>query len=365
MTQENGPATDQSGKGQSEVKQTPSLSNLDPRQALDIHPAAKIMPPMSKADYDRLVASIDDHGLQDPIEVFAGPGTEHVGSILDGINRQSACLKVDEPMRFKAVWTDDPVAYVLRKNLARRHLTSKGKRELVARLLTLNPIKSDSVLARETGISQPTITDVRRQLVDAGKIPDVEKVIGADGKAQSRSKNFEPDDDDELRSQIFGPDDKPSLEAMEAKQAANAEAEAAELEQLETGVSTDHDDADEGNHDDDDEAADGDEDDDEALAALHAKLSADELAALDAVPYAQLKEALAMKLSLDERATIVAMRVRGLLGRAFADSEVERLRVAKHEFERKCFALESELEELKEENAKLQAALAAAGGEVV
>ena len=96
-----------------------------------------------------------------------------------------------------------------------------------------------------------------------------------------------------------------------------------------------------------------------ADAAFHNILSPDELAACEEFSDNVRKQVTAVRLSPDERATIQAMRVRKLLGRAPSTvaAEVERLRAA-------CIALERELAELKAENAALKADLAAVTGEM-
>jgi len=335
IAEENGPATGQSDEAQIAVKQTDSLLNLDPRQALPAHPAAKAIPPLSDEEYAALLASIDEHGLLDPIEVVATPDGYQVN---EGVHRQRACLKLGVPLRFRLVAPKDPYDYAEVRNSARRHYNSAQKRERIAAWLVRHPDQSDHVIATKIGATHPTVGKVRAELEAAGTIPKLDRTLGTDGKSYQREKPdvATADEADDSRK-IF-----PTAEADEA----DTEAE----------ISTVDDEADE--HD-------ADNDYTESEAALAAKLSADELAALMAFSSAQVDEVLRVELSLDERATVEALRVRQLLGRAFADDEMETLRAANHELERKCLALESELEELKAENAKLHAALAAPTGEEV
>jgi hypothetical protein len=295
------------------------------------------------------------------LALYDGPDQAHKGKILDGRNRELGCIETGVAPRYVKIETNDPASYVNSANAHRRHLTTAQKRDGIIHALLTDPSKSNKSIAAAAGATDMTVGLMRKQLEAEGKIPVVGARVGADNRVRQQPKQKEPEaqgepednnknlavaeGDVDAPAGTIGPDGKPSSEAMEAKQAANAEAEALELERLESEISTAE------------AAADNDEDeDDEAYAALADKLSADELAAFDAFSSAQLMEVLATELSLDEGATIEALRVRRLLGRPFADDEAERLRAANHEWERKCHALASEVEELKEENAKLQAA---------
>jgi len=90
----------------------------------EYHEAANIFPMMEGDSFDELVADIKTNGLREDIELLDG-------KILDGRNRHSACTMAGVKPRFKTVAVDDPVAYVLSKNLHRRHL-DKSQRGLVA-----------------------------------------------------------------------------------------------------------------------------------------------------------------------------------------------------------------------------------------
>jgi ParB-like chromosome segregation protein Spo0J len=90
----------------------------------EYHEAAMLFPMMSKDDLDALAGDIREHGLQEPIELVGE-------KIIDGRNRYRACLMAKVKPDFIGVPVKDPIAYVLSKNLHRRHLTT-GQRAMVA-----------------------------------------------------------------------------------------------------------------------------------------------------------------------------------------------------------------------------------------
>lgn len=103
-----------------------------PAPTIPVHPAARIFPPMSGEEFTALVADIKAHGQREPIVL-------HDGAILDGRNRYRACLQLGiEPRTM--VWDHDgtPEAYVVSKNLHRRHLNANQRHLIGARLCTTN-----------------------------------------------------------------------------------------------------------------------------------------------------------------------------------------------------------------------------------
>ena len=86
---------------------------------------ATLFPDMDPGDYGRLVASIRDHGLLEPIAVWRG-------QVIDGRHRLRACLQAGVDARFFHLDEDiDPVQYVLAMNRDRRHLDA-SQRALIA-----------------------------------------------------------------------------------------------------------------------------------------------------------------------------------------------------------------------------------------
>jgi len=83
---------------------------------LKFHEAANIFPLMFDAEFDALKADIASQGVQLPIELLDG-------LIIDGRNRYRACVELGKKCPSVVVRCDDPVAYVLSRNLHRRHLT--------------------------------------------------------------------------------------------------------------------------------------------------------------------------------------------------------------------------------------------------
>jgi len=96
------------------------------------HPASSIFWMMSDAEYDRLKASIQTHGMRMPIVLCDG-------KILDGRNRHKACLELDIEPTFTEYTGDDPVGEVLALNAHRRGSGKSGQRALAAAILADAP----------------------------------------------------------------------------------------------------------------------------------------------------------------------------------------------------------------------------------
>lgn len=106
----------------------PLVVTLTPGRPVEIrgiHPAATLFPLMEGAELEELVADIRAHGLREEIVLFEG-------LVLDGRNRLRACELAGEKPRFIA-WdgVGSPLAFVLSRNLHRRHL-AESQRAIVA-----------------------------------------------------------------------------------------------------------------------------------------------------------------------------------------------------------------------------------------
>ena len=84
-------------------------------------------------------------------------------------------------------WTVTVWGYSPRQaNIARRHLTQEEKREVIRKCLVETPEKSDRQIAAGIGVSQPTVSKIRSDMEDSGKLIKVISSIGADGKERPR-----------------------------------------------------------------------------------------------------------------------------------------------------------------------------------
>jgi hypothetical protein len=98
-----------------------------PVEISGIHPAATLFPLMDGAELEQLVADIRANGLREEIVL-------HEGLILDGRNRLRACELAGVKPRFIA-WdgVGSPLAFVLSRNLHRRHLVESQRAIIAAR----------------------------------------------------------------------------------------------------------------------------------------------------------------------------------------------------------------------------------------
>jgi hypothetical protein len=142
-----------------------------------IHPAAEIFPAMRPEEFAALKADIKANGQRDPV-------TLHEGTLLDGRNRARACreLKIECKTEEWGGEGGDPVAFVLSRNLHRRHLDTSGRAMVAARIANLpkgwpavvgdngsiDPLSISEPQAGELlNVSVPSVKRARRVIRDA------------------------------------------------------------------------------------------------------------------------------------------------------------------------------------------------------
>jgi hypothetical protein len=131
------------------------------------HPLAETFPLMEGEGYAELVADIKANGLLEPIVIFDG-------KILDGRNRYRACLDAGEPLNVVELSpNDDPVAFVISRNVHRRHLTESQRAIAAAKLANMarGGFRSDAINADRSGES----ADLRISQEDAAKALNVSR----------------------------------------------------------------------------------------------------------------------------------------------------------------------------------------------
>ena len=97
-----------------------------------LHPAAEMFPALSDPELDELTEDIRVNSLREAITLHPD------GSILDGGNRQAACLRAGvEPQFTEWDGVGTPEAFVISKNLKRRHLNVSQRAMIAAKLATM------------------------------------------------------------------------------------------------------------------------------------------------------------------------------------------------------------------------------------
>jgi hypothetical protein len=147
------------------------------------HPLSNAFPLMMGAQFDELVADIKANGLREPITLYQD-------MILDGRNRYRGCPNAKIEPRFEQFEGDETAAaaFVISRNIHRRHLTPKDKRDAIAKLLKLQPQKSDRSIAKQIGVHNETVGAVRASLEARDGIRHVEKRTDSKGREQPARK---------------------------------------------------------------------------------------------------------------------------------------------------------------------------------
>lgn len=163
--------------------------------ALVDHPTAGMVPGMNPEERTGLCQSISRYGYDSTQPIILLDGM-----VLDGRARRDMTLfalanlpSTSDPATcfptFEEYTGQDPVGFVLGRNVFRRHLTSEDYRRLMVAALIADPTRSNRMIA--TAISTPgrtvdpkTVNAWRQELVKLGHIPEVAFTIGADGKVR-------------------------------------------------------------------------------------------------------------------------------------------------------------------------------------
>lgn len=84
------------------------------------HPLSAAFPSMPESEIEALAIDIEKHGQREKGVIFEG-------MVLDGWHRNLACHKAGVPFKTEDFDGDDPVAFVISRNLHRRHLTASQR----------------------------------------------------------------------------------------------------------------------------------------------------------------------------------------------------------------------------------------------
>jgi hypothetical protein len=168
------------------------------RDCINIHPAAELFPLMSESELRELGEDILKHGLCEGVALIDGSDGKRM--LLDGRNRLDAMEMIGVKLvsngqpdwariPFRNVKGADPFAFVLSKNIHRRHLTAEQRRELIEELIKRQPEKSDRKIADEAKSNRNTVGRIRVQLEKAGDVSRSDTRTDRKGRKQAAHKS--------------------------------------------------------------------------------------------------------------------------------------------------------------------------------
>jgi len=162
----------------------------------EYHEIANIFPMMQDDEYERLKDDIAINGQLEPIVLYEG-------KVLDGRNRYKALCDIGLKTDFEEYQGDQPLSYVISKNLHRRHLTA-SQRAIMATdikpLLEVEAKKRQLANLKQYADTVPEIFPER----EAGEARDqAGDLFGVSGKYVSEAENLKkeaPDLAEQVRS---------------------------------------------------------------------------------------------------------------------------------------------------------------------
>ena len=153
----------------------------------DIVDIYQLLEPLSAPEYEALKSSIAEMGILHPIVV------DELGIIIDGHHRMKIAKELKLPesqipkVAVAGLSEEDKRTLSRNLNLARRNLTRTQKREIIKTQIKETPHLSDRQIAKLFGVSNSTVSLLRKNMVLSGELCDSHNTIeSADGKKRHR-----------------------------------------------------------------------------------------------------------------------------------------------------------------------------------
>jgi hypothetical protein len=138
------------------------------RNKWKIHPAAEVFPMMPEDELQALSEDIKTNGLREPYRYWQDGATK---LLLDGRNRLEAMERAGLEPSDGVREFGDPVAFIISKNIRRRHLTKEQQAEML-------------VAVRQADHDAKTKAKADKYISKDGKPPQVERVSNKGGRGK-------------------------------------------------------------------------------------------------------------------------------------------------------------------------------------
>ena len=162
----------------------------------EYHEIANIFPMMQDDEYERLKDDIAINGQLEPIVLYEG-------KVLDGRNRYKALCDIGLKTDFEEYQGDQPLSYVISKNLHRRHLTASQRAIMATDIKPLLEVEAKKRQLANLKQYADTVVEIMPQR-EAGKSRDkAGDLFGVSGRYVSEAENIkekEPELAEKVRS---------------------------------------------------------------------------------------------------------------------------------------------------------------------
>jgi hypothetical protein len=199
----------------------------------EFHPFADAFPIMTDQEHAALVADIKAHGLEECIRIYDG-------RILDGRNRYKACIELGlDPANFVIendcliVNDKEALAFVISKNLVRRHLNESQRAMVAAKLSGLQSgQRADQVQGLPIGRAASMLNIGERSVARARKVMEqgTPEQIAAIGRGEITVSKVVK----QIHANCHDP--KPPADAVTAEEVTDGNLETMSLDELATTI---------------------------------------------------------------------------------------------------------------------------------
>ena len=146
----------------------------------------QVMPELTAEEYAELKTDIALRGVMIPIEY------DEAGNVLDGYHRLKICEELgikDYPRVIRAGMSEvEKLTHARKLNMARRHLTSEQKRELIREQLKATPEQSDRQIVEALGVHHTTVSTQRKDMEASGDVAKLATTTDSLGREQPRER---------------------------------------------------------------------------------------------------------------------------------------------------------------------------------
>ena len=180
---------------------------------LKLHPFCSMFPEMGEEDFDNLLESMKENGFLDSDPIIVILSDKEKWLILDGQNRHIAASQAKVTPSFMQYNGDDPLGFVMARNMDRRHLNTGQKAAIAVSIVDTGKGIKQKDAAKKAGIGEASLRRFKfiqerdpklAEKVAAGdvKMEKARKSIKDKEKAMHENQDFPQNSEEDVKNQL-------------------------------------------------------------------------------------------------------------------------------------------------------------------